>query len=1088
MISVVKNNGKREPFDAEKINEMCTFIAEGLAVSPSAIAMKAQISIFDGIHTRQIQKELVDAARDLATIDEPDYLIAAGRLMMSDLRKQVYGQFDPLPLYDIIYENTSLGRYDKEVLELYTKEEIDFLDSHIVHERDMFIPQAAALTYLEKYLIKDKITGTVFETPQVALMMIPMCLLAKRLDRLNRIIKFYEAVSTNKFSLPSPIMAGVRSPTRQFSSCCLIDSDDDLDAINATANSIVKYASKRAGIGVNGGRIRAQGSPVRGGEISHTGCINFYKMWQAALHSCSQGGLRNASATLFYPWWHYEVEDLLVLKNNKGTESNRVRHIDYGFQMNKLLMERVKNNEMVSLFSPHENKELYEAFFTNQDKFDEIYYQMENNPLIRQKRVKALDLFTLFINERAATGRIYANFVDHMNDYSGFDCKNSVIYMSNLCVAPETQILTDNGYIPIAELEDQNVSVWNGEEFTETVVRKTGSNQKLLKVITDSGQELYCTPYHKFYVFDGYGKDYVEKRAHELTSGMKLAKFDLPVLYNGTKELPLAYQNGFYSGDGCAVQNTQRVYLYGEKRKLAHMFDVKWSIQEEQNRQYGHYHGELKEKYFVPMSEYTLRSRINWLAGWLDADGCVYRNGDNQQLVGTSVELSFLKDVQLMLQTLGVSAKIKKIAEEGYRKLPLNNGTGEYGDFWCQTSYRLIITSNDVYRLLCNGLKLHRLQLEKRLPQRDARRFVVVESVVDNGRVDDTFCFTESKRGMAMFNGILTGQCLEIGLPTSPIFNIHSPAEDEDGEIALCTLAAYNLGAVEPEEFEEIAYIIVEALDELLDYQDYPVNAAKHALKRRSLGIGVTNYQYWLAKNGFKYSTRDGNNATHELFERLRYSLMKASVELAKEKGQCEWFYKTKLAKGIMPVDNYKKDVDALHTAELKMDWTSLRQDILKYGMRNSTLMALMPSETSAIIANATNGIEPQRGPIAIKAGKDGNMKIIVPEYHNLKHMYEFVWDIPDNTGYIEKVAIMQKFTCQAISSNLNYDPFKYNDRKVPLKIMMQDIFRAYKYGFKTIYYHNTRDKRGQDIDDVMPVVTDVVDESTPEVCDGCAI
>lgn len=767
MINVIKNKGTKEPYDAEKINEMCEFISYNLDISPSAIALKAQISIFDGIHTNQIQKELVDAALNLASLDEPDYLIAAGRLMMSDMRKQVYGCFEPWPLYDIIYTNINLGRYDKEILVKYSKEEIDYLDKHIVHERDMLYAQAAALTMKEKYLIKDKNTDQLFESPQVALMLIPMCLLANRPNRLEKIIKFYEAVSTHKISLPSPIMAGVRSPTRQFSSCCLIDSDDDLDAIIATTGAIVKYASKRAGIGINGGRIRALGSAVRGGEVSHTGCINFFRLWQAGLQSCSQGGLRNTAATLFYPWWHYEVEDLIVLKNNKGTESNRVRHIDYGFQINKLLLERAKNNQTISLFSPHANNELYESFFTDQDKFEHLYHKMENNPLIRQKKIKALDLLINMINERAATGRIYINFVDNMNDFSFFNADTSPIYMSNLC--------------------------------------------------------------------------------------------------------------------------------------------------------------------------------------------------------------------------------------------------------------------------------------------------------------------------------------LEIALPTKPIFNLHKPAEDNDGEIALCTLAAFNLGVIELSEIEELSYMITELLDELLDYQDYPVNAAKHALKRRALGVGVTNYSYWLAKNGFKYSDMSGNNETHELFEKMRYYLMKASMELAKEKGACEWFHKTKYSRGIMPVDNYKKDVDTLHTTECKLDWHTLRQSILKFGMRNSTVMALMPAETSAVISNSTNGIEPQRGPLAIKSGKSGNMKIIVPEYNRLKHVYEFVWDIQNNDGYMAKVAIMQKFTDQAISSNLNYDPYKFPDNKVPVKLLLQDLFKAYRFGYKTIYYHNTRDKRGQDADDsadmvqTLPLQPELESEQEPP-CDSCNI
>ncbi|WGH49771.1 ribonucleotide reductase alpha subunit [Alishewanella phage vB_AspM_Slickus01] len=761
MIKVIKNSGRLEPFDAEKINEMVAFGCEGLDAAPSAIAMRAQLSAFDGIATSQIQKELVDAARDLATVDEPDYLIAAGRMMMSNLRKKVYGQFEPFPLYDIIYENIELGKYDKDILEMYDHHEIDYYDSVIKHERDMFMPQAAAMTFVDKYLIKDKITSAPYETPQVALMLIAMCLLSKRPNRKERVVNLYEKLSTNKISFPSPIMAGVRSPTKQFSSCCLIDSDDDLDALNATASAIVKYASKRAGIGINGGRIRAQGSPVRGGEISHTGCINFFKYWQAALHSCSQGGLRGASGTLYYPWWHLESEDLLVLKNNKGTESNRVRHLDYGFQINRLFLERVKRNQSISLFSPSDVGNMYEYFFTDQDKFDELYHKFEADPKIRKKTIKAVALMTLFANERAATGRIYPNFVDNMNDYSAFIKDVAPVYMSNLC--------------------------------------------------------------------------------------------------------------------------------------------------------------------------------------------------------------------------------------------------------------------------------------------------------------------------------------LEIALPTKPMTHINSPA-GTDGEIALCTLAAFNLGEMETEkDIEEAAYTMVESLDELIDYQDYPVNAAMAAKLRRALGVGIINYAYWLAKNKFKYSDRSGNNETHELMEMIQFYLMRASMQLAKEKGACELFHETKYSLGIMPIDLYKKDVDAVHTAELKMDWDSLRADVLQYGMRNSTLTALMPAETSAAISNATNGIEPPRGAISIKAGKDGNMKLIVPSYTTLKDNYEFLWDIPENTTYLEKVGIMQKFVDQAISANTKYDPSRFEGGMVPMKVILRDIFLAYKLGCKTMYYHNTRDNRGKETENHQHV--EVLEETLQyeEDAGGCS-
>ena len=738
-MEVTKRNGIRVPFDAEKVNETIHLCCEGLSgVSASDVAMKAELHLFDGIKTADIQNALIESAYDLTTEEKPNYSIVAGRLLMFDIRKRVYDKYDPDPLLTIIKQNVSTGWYDKDILDKYSEEDINYFDSVIEHERDMDLPYAAALTYEKKYLIKDKNTKEVFETPQVAIMLISMCLFSVEgvENRNKKVVDFYEAVSTQKVSLPTPIMAGVRSPTRQFSSCCLIDADDSLDSINAGGNAIVKYASKRAGIGINGGRIRALGSKIRNGEASHTGVTNFYKKFQADLHSCSQGGLRNSAATLNFPWWHKEAETILVLKNNKGTEDNRVRHMDYVMQLNRLLYKRAKNNEYVSLFSPSDVRELYDLFYQDQDKFEAKYLELEADSSVPRKQVRALDLFSLLAKERSGTGRIYGMNVDHANNSGSFNPNKSLIYMTNLC----------------------------------------------------------C----------------------------------------------------------------------------------------------------------------------------------------------------------------------------------------------------------------------------------------------------------------------------EVLLPTKPLDNIN----DENGEIALCTLAAFNLGNVSVRELPHLSMLLVEALDNLLDYQDYPVKAAEKNKLRRTLGIGVINYAYWLAKNKLKYSDKEALKATHELFEAVQYNLISASNKLAEQKGECAWHSDTKFSQGLLPIDWYNKGVDKLGDFKYNYDWEELRERIGKYGVRNSTLMALMPSETSSLISSATNGIEPPRSAMSIKSGKDGKMKVIVPEYQTLKDYYEFVWDLTDNKHYLSLVAIMQKFVDQSISANTNYDPSWWDNKKVPVQRVLQDMFYAYSVGVKTLYYHNTRDGRGQESED----------------------
>ncbi|HHQ5452149.1 TPA: class 1a ribonucleoside-diphosphate reductase subunit alpha [Aeromonas veronii] len=730
---VTKRNGHKEPIDLDKIHRVLDWAAEGLDnVSVSQVELKSHIQFYDGIRTADIHETIIKATADLISEQTPDYQYMAARLAIFHLRKKAYGQFEPPHLYQHVARLVDMGKYDKHLLEDYTQAEFEELNAHLDHWRDMDFSYAAVKQLEGKYLVQNRVTGEIYESPQFLYMLVAACLFSKypKDTRLDYIKRFYDAVSTFKISLPTPIMSGVRTPTRQFSSCVLIECDDSLDSINATASSIVRYVSQRAGIGINAGRIRGLGSPIRGGEAFHTGCIPFYKYFQTAVKCCSQGGVRGGAATLFYPLWHTEVESLLVLKNNRGVEENRVRHMDYGVQINKLMYQRLIKGGDITLFSPSDAPGLYDAFFADQDKFEELYVKYEQDPAIRKKTLKAVDLFSLMMQERAGTGRIYIQNVDHCNTHSPFDPSVAPVRQSNLC--------------------------------------------------------------------------------------------------------------------------------------------------------------------------------------------------------------------------------------------------------------------------------------------------------------------------------------LEIALPTKPLNNI----DDESGEIALCTLSAFNLGAIEKlEDLEEMADLAVRALDALLDYQDYPIAAAKKgSMGRRTLGIGVINYAYYLAKNGARYSDGSGLALTHRTFEAIQYYLLKASVQLAREFGPCPLFGETTYAQGILPIDTYKKDLDALCNEPLHLDWESLREEIKSVGLRNSTLTALMPSETSSQISNATNGIEPPRGLVSVKASKDGILKQVVPEYDRLKDQYELLWKQPSVDGYLQLVGIMQKFVDQAISANTNYDPARFEGNKVPMKQLLKDLLTAYKYGLKTLYYHNTRD------------------------------
>ena len=769
-INVIKRNGRgKESLDIDKIHSMVGFATEGITgVSASHVEMNSGLQFFDGISTDDIQQILIKSANDLISLESPNYQYVAARLLLFSLRKSLHHRLWEHPKFlTHIKKLVDLGLYDKGILDNYTEAEIDRMGMWIDHERDYSFTYAGLRQVMDKYLVQDRSTGEIFETPQFMYMMISATLFAKypKESRLQYVKKYYDAISKFKINIPTPVMAGVRTPLRQFASCVLVDSDDTLPSIFSSDMAIGRYVAQRAGIGINAGRIRGINSKIRGGEIQHTGVIPFLKKFEATVRCCTQNGVRGGSATVHFPIWHQEIEDILVLKNNKGTDDNRVRKLDYSIQISKLFYERFIKDEDITLFSPHETPGLYEAF--GMPEFDEMYEKYERKTSISKKKIRAQTLFMDLLKERAETGRIYIMNIDHCNTHSSFKDK---VYMSNLCQ--------------------------------------------------------------------------------------------------------------------------------------------------------------------------------------------------------------------------------------------------------------------------------------------------------------------------------------EITLPTKPVQHI----DDPNGEIALCILSAINLGMIrDKKDLEDLCDLSVRALEEIIDYQEYPVEAAKKStLARRSLGIGYIGLAHYLAKNKVKYSDKEAWKLVDEITEAFQYYLLKASNNLAEERGACEYFDRTKYSDGILPVDSYKKDVDDIVKRKLSYDWSKLRNDIKKYGLRHSTLSAQMPSESSSVVSNATNGVEPPRDFLSIKKSKKGTLKQIVPDYNRLKNFYTLLWDMKGNEGYINTISVMQKYFDQAISGNWSYNPEQYTDGEVPVSVMANDLLTTYKLGWKTSYYQNTYDAK-QDVeepthsvgwhDDVKETSEIKIPADMPEEeCEACTI
>lgn len=1048
---IKKRNGNIEPFNPEKLNKWAEWASE-VGVDWSSVVLEACRKCHDGCTTTDLHNAMIAACVDQETTQ---HLKMAGRLYIGALIKETFGGLGNIPSLQEMYEKmVGLGLWAPMN---YTEDELSWFNSVIDHSRDFNTSLTELKQITEKYAIVDRVSKVVYETPQFVYMRMAMGNMAQMPieRRKHDVVKLYNYLSLKKINAPTPFSINLGTPKKQYASCCVTTTNDTAASLAAADHIAYMMTCASAGIGAHI-KTRSRGAKVRQGAIMHLGKLPYYKVAQAAVGANLQSS-RGGAMTMHYNALDPEIMELLSLKNVQTVEQKRIKDIDYSFGFNEEFARRVAKNETWMLVDYGDAPELYEAMYDpDQSKFVDLYKQIESNPLVKKEFVNARDIALKALKEGVETGRIYLHRTDELNRHTPFKDK---IYSSNLCVAPETMLLTKRGYQRIDEICGETVEIWNGSEWSSVEVVKTSDESELISVVTDSGFELDCTPYHKFYISTNYQGGVAEKRAWELKPGDKLIKLETPVI-QGYEELPLPYENGFFTGDGCYADGESRIYLYGEKRRLIEKFPTKQKhiIQDTLDREYFVVSG-LARKYFVPDANYTVNSRINWLAGLLDADGCVVKCDNSQTLQLVSVEGQFLNELQLMLQTLGVQSKVTFACDAGYRDLPANDGTVEKKSYFCKAANRLLIAGAGIQQLLRLGIQFNRLNLTEHKPNRNASRFVKVKEVIWKGRLDSTYCVNEPKQHKVVFNGLLTGQCQEIALPTKGYNSVAELYESgESGEIGLCSLGAIVAGNTTHEEWEDVAYYAVLMIDNVIELMDYPFNQLEYTAKaRRSIGVGITNLAYDMANRGLKYSSVSGKRYIHKLAEMHSYYLHKASLRLAKERGVCDWIGKTKYPEGWLPIDTANKVIDTIVDQPLLCDWESLRKDIIANGgIRNSVLEAFMPNESSSVATGGTNSIYPIRSLKVIKTSGTNKNLFIAPKAEEMKWDYELAWDIP-TTDLIEMYAIVQKFTGQAISADL-YVTYNNSvgEKSIGAKELLTQFLYMVKMGLKTRYYVNS--------------------------------
>lgn len=1052
---IIKRNGVEEPFIAKKANSWVQWAASDIKdrINWSSIVTSVVREAPQKMTSQDFQMALVK--RCIREQDWPHQLMA-GRLYAVWHWKAFYN--DKIPSLLEQHEKLQSLKLMKKLD--FTPEEYNKLEQVLNHSNDLNYAQFQIKQHIYKYAISNKITKTQYETPQFMFMRMAMAL-AERHDKTTRMLDakaWYRFFSEGKINPPTPNFNNLGTLHNGYASCCLYATDDTARSIGVGTHIAYTMTYMSAGIG-GVMEVRSILDSVRGGVIEHQGKMPYYNLAADATKANIQGG-RGGAMTQYVSIFDPEIEDIIMLQNPRTPVEKQNRDIHFAVMYNSFFVKKANAREKIFTFNNYTAPDLYQLFLSSdREGFEELYNKYENNDNFKKKYLDAYSLAILLETQGHEVSTVYSLNIEETNRHTSF---KEPIRSSNLCVAPETQILTDRGYFSIKALSGQNVNVWNGSEFSNTQIFKTGINQKLLKVVTDSGYELDCTPYHKWYIFDGYGKDYKEVRTEELKSGDKLCKFDLPTI-EGNVTLGDAYINGFYSGDGCEVRNQQRIYLYGEKRKLAHLFSggTDWYHQEEYDRSMKHY-THLMPKYFVPDANITISSRLEWFAGLVDADGCIYRNGDNQQLVLSSSEFDFLTKIQLMLQTLGISTKIKVGQEEGFRVLPINDGTGDSKQYWCKEHYRLLMTSNDLQHLKKLGFKTHRLEIIDHEPQRDAKQFVKILAVYDLNRYDDTYCFTEPKKNLGMFNGILTGQCIEITQPTTP-YQIITDLYKEDhhrGEVSLCNLGAVNVAkyplekAYDP-EYEEVCYYTLKMADTTIDMADYELPHVGYTAKmRRNAAIGMIGVAQYFATRGIKFDTPYGLEVAHKLAERHMFYVIRASLRLGRELGNAPWIDKTKWVDGWLPIDTYKKSVDKLTPHNLVYDWEGLREEIrINGGIRNSSLVSHMPTESSSKASGVPNGIYPVRDLNLKKTDFGNTLDWCAPDDDLYGDSYQLAYDI-DTIDLIKYYAVIQKFTDQAISADFYMDRIK--NPTLSEETLFEHFLTRAIYGLKSKYYQNS--------------------------------
>lgn len=1047
-IMVTKRDGSVVPFDPEKLTRWAKWAGD-IGVDWFGIVAQTYQNLPEHCTTQELQQAMIRACMDH---EDTPHMLMAGRLLMGSVYKEAFSGV--IPTVQEMY----IDMVDKGLWESmdYTLLDLAEAQSFINHDRDLHSVHSVVHQITTKYAIKDIEKNIPLESPAFVWMRMALgvCKDEPKETRMQSVREYYEDYAEGAINAPTPNINNLGTPKRSYASCCVYKSNDELGSLAAGDHIATIMTAASAGIG---GMImtRAKGDGVRKNTIRHGGKLPYYNAQASVVNANLQGG-RGGAETMHYNALDPEIETLLRLRHPTTVASKAERRLDYSFGFHPLLAEKAAKNEKWMLVSYKVNPELWEAMYRADGSFEKLYEEHEKSSK-RKKFIDARPLAKEFLTMQEETGRKYEHNTYQMNYHTPF---KDAIYSSNLCVAPETKILTRQGYQEIGSLAYEQVDVWNGQEWSNVTVVKTGENRKLIKVVTKDGFELECTPEHKFYLSKRYSKKAVEVRAADLKPGDKLVKFNLPVV-EGNKILEHPYANGFYSGDGCMVGDTQRLYFYGEKKALKDRCgDIFHNFYEQDNhgRWYGHTRL-LKEKFFVPDCSYTVQSRLDWLAGLLDADGTVCVNGNTQSYQLGSVEPEFLKEVQMMLQTLGVKSKVTRNAKAGLRPMPANDGSGTNKLFMCKTSYRLLMGNDSLTKLQDLGLKTCRLKVTEHRPNRECSQFIKIAEVVDEGRYDDTYCFTEPKRHMGMFNGILTGQCQEIGLPTQgykDVTELYRADDDVQGEIGLCNLAAIVAGRVKPERYEEVAYRALKMVDNVISIMDYPFPHLKYtAQARRSAGIGITNLAHDMAEKGLRYDTAEGKAYMHRLAEMHSYWLHKASVRLAKERGKCDWFHKTKYADGWLPIDTYCKAVDGITDQPLLCDWEGLRKEIAEHGMRNSVLEAYMPVESSSIAGNTTNSIYPIRKLVVVKTSGTNKTVFLAPDMERLKGSYQFAWNVSHN-DMADMYAIFQKFCGQAISA----DFYRAFPPDVTPKISFTELFNNWLYritvGLKTKYYTNT--------------------------------